>query len=570
MAVDWSQLFNLGTRYVLPGLQQAGNIATGLFNPSSPSTFQGGGAAPTSTFGGIPNALIGSGLTLASAAQKEPGEVTEARQFLRNRFTSPTAISDQFTGQLGGLASSFQPLLTQQREQDIAGIQQRFAQAFPSQVGAQGPEFGTLSRYISAEALPREQGLLGELGLKLIDTQGRAAETILNANKPDPLSAALGQLGGQFLGQNVLGSGGSTPFGQPGQPQVNPQTGQLTQPTSSSSPWYQQISQMNPAELATQLGYGAGGIAGSPFVFTTASGQAVPIGIDEASQLATQGYGSQITAQTGATGVAGGIDVGMPGAGLLGPAGAGSAGALASSAASAIGGGLVGYKVGTAFADWYEKQHAGETSNIGGYYRGAIPGAVSGGAVGFAVGGPVGAAIGAVVGGISGGVSGIYAERRREDANIARETQLTGQERPQVLQAAEQFYATNQQTEPALRQAMSRISEPLLTRLQQGDPAVQQLLAQAKSLVQSFGGGVAEGVGGGIVPETLRTLLQYATIGGKYGPENRGNPEGTYGMLFSDEIGKFMPAKDVLVKEIGWSNQAGQLFNKFAQLAQGG
>ena len=58
-----------------------------------------------------PNSIGGIGSIIAGANQKEPGDVTEARQFLRNQFTSPNALTDQFTGQLNALSSEFQPYL---------------------------------------------------------------------------------------------------------------------------------------------------------------------------------------------------------------------------------------------------------------------------------------------------------------------------------------------------------------------------------------------------------------------------------------------------------------------------
>src|SRR3990167_7771806 len=178
-----------------------------------------------------PQSLVGAGLLAGGfAADKEPGEVTQARQFLRNQFTSPNAFGDlmkqnvgnaqtalnplltpgpgqnfltgqlsptntanilqpgpgqqyttqtfqdpqaianRFSGQVGALSQQFQPLLDQQRQRGISDIQQKFAAAFPT-VGAQGPEFGRLARYITDEALPREQALLGNLGLEGLNAQ---------------------------------------------------------------------------------------------------------------------------------------------------------------------------------------------------------------------------------------------------------------------------------------------------------------------------------------------------------------------------------------------------------------
>ena len=257
-----------------PWLQQLSGQAlqTGLNRLLNPMLGQGQSAQTPSLFGVSPGTAAGVGLGLASGALgKEPGEVVEARQFLRNRFTSPTALTDQFTGQLGALTSQYQPLLAQQRQRGLADVSQRYAAAFPSTVGAQGPEFGALSRYITDEALPREQAVLGDTAKWLVDTQGNAAGKILDTSKPDPFAAALGQLGGMLILRDAFGN----PIGQgtAGSPNVLPATGSpgagAPWPPSTGMPgamgppstggqvgsnqWYSPIGQMTGAELLDQL-----------------------------------------------------------------------------------------------------------------------------------------------------------------------------------------------------------------------------------------------------------------------------------------------------------------------------
>ena len=205
MAFDWNQLL----RTLNSGLQFGSQL---LPRQSGTNTSIGGL--------NIPNNLLGAGLMTAGVlGDKEPGEVLEARQFLRNQFTSPTATGElmgrnvtgaqtalapllgqvgptgpgqnyltglfddpegmakQFSTNVGAVSEQFQPLLTQQRQRGIDDISQRFASAFPT-VGAQGSEFGNYARYITDEALPREQAFLGQLGLDLQNRQQSAAGSV--------------------------------------------------------------------------------------------------------------------------------------------------------------------------------------------------------------------------------------------------------------------------------------------------------------------------------------------------------------------------------------------------------
>ena len=266
MAIDWSQILNTSLQLIPQLFGSGGSSGSGL----NLSNLAGAG-------------LLGAGL----AGDKEPGEVTEARQFLRNQFTSPNATTDilarnvtgaktalapvygdvgptgtgqnfltaqldpnntasRFTSNVSAVKSQYEPLLKQQRDKDIAEISQRFAAAFPSSVGAQGPEFGALGDYIVEEALPREQALYGDLGLNLMSRQDQAArdlysdeqarrqsvasagggllgsqldsaKTILNTSKPDAMSELTSMLGYDLLTRSgQTASGGSLPAGGQG------------------------------------------------------------------------------------------------------------------------------------------------------------------------------------------------------------------------------------------------------------------------------------------------------------------------------------------------------------------
>lgn len=139
-----------------------------------------------------PQSVGGLGLLGASMlGREEPGYVTEARQFLRNRYTSPEALPGEFTGLLPSLEAQFDPFFKQQEQRGIADISQRFANAFPGEVGAQGPEFGALGRYLTDEMIPGRQSFYGNTALNLLNAKERAASQILEMARPDALSLSL-------------------------------------------------------------------------------------------------------------------------------------------------------------------------------------------------------------------------------------------------------------------------------------------------------------------------------------------------------------------------------------------
>src|SRR3990167_6527738 len=331
-----------------------GNLS-GLFGGGGGGSSGGGGGF---NLGGlnIPSNLLGAGLLgTGLLTDQEPGEVGEARQFLRNRFTSPTALADQFGTQVGAFQQQYQPLLDQMRQRGIDEISQQFAAAFPGTVGAQGPQFGTMGRYLTDEALPREQAVLGDLARYGMNLQGDAAGKILDTSKPD----AMSQLAA-ILGYDMLAGG------------VNSQLAQ-------------QIAQALGTTLTLDMAQAGAGLSG--IMAMTSHGVAIPI---EAINL-SGGLG-------GATGTSAGASSGL-------------GGLLAALAPAAVGGGLgnlAGANLGS---------NQFQSTLIGGA-AGAAGGAATGAAIG-AFGGPIGAGIGTLVGAIAGGIGGLFGRRTKQHAEKA-------------------------------------------------------------------------------------------------------------------------------------------------------
>ena len=165
----------------------------------------------------INDLLLGSGLLAGSVlTDKEPGEAVEARQYLRNRFTSPTSISEGLATQVKGLQQHFDPLLEQKRNRALDEISQRYTAAFPGRVGAQPQEFKGYETYLRDQFVPGTQAFYGNLGLSALDSQERAARTILDTSKPDATSEALGKLAGIMLMSGLLGGQGGLKTGTSG------------------------------------------------------------------------------------------------------------------------------------------------------------------------------------------------------------------------------------------------------------------------------------------------------------------------------------------------------------------
>ena len=335
--------------------------------------------------------LAGVGLTGAGLAQKEePGFAVDARQFLRNRL-APQGIADQFTSNLGPLSAGFQPYLNQLRERGIADVSQRYAAAFPSSVGAQGSEFGGISRYITDEALPREQALLSSLGLSSLQTGGDAAGKLLDYAKPDPLGAALATLGLNLLpGQGGQTGTGTTGGGsQLGQSLLNAFGGNASVGDAISQAVGLANTSGNTAALSALLQSGI--LQGVPF----------PIGLQAstpAGQIIQQAINAGLVESPAAIATSG------PGVGIL-----------SSSLSSVLG--LAGAGAGGFFAGQQLGGRLGQATDS--QALGALGGAASGAAAGAVIGSIVpgiGTAIGAVVGGIAGLFGGFGSTRSGQQA----------------------------------------------------------------------------------------------------------------------------------------------------------
>lgn len=155
--------------------------------------------------------LLGGGLMTGGALMdKESGETTEARQYLRNIFTSPNALANDFTGQMGSIQSVFEPYIRQQEKYALDDIQQRAIagqpQSFTTAMG--GPELNALRTTNEAVLAPRRQAFMGELGLNFLNQRQNAANSILKNSQPDPLATALSQLGAIMLAGGIGNSGG--------------------------------------------------------------------------------------------------------------------------------------------------------------------------------------------------------------------------------------------------------------------------------------------------------------------------------------------------------------------------
>src|SRR3990167_2967631 len=108
-----------GTMVNYPGsTTQTGGGGFNLGNLIGSLLGGGGGRLDLSSF--LKNPAVGAGLLGIGAAQKEPGEIQESRQFLRNVFNS---TADPFAQ--GGLYSQYGPLLEQQEKEALDQVQQR-------------------------------------------------------------------------------------------------------------------------------------------------------------------------------------------------------------------------------------------------------------------------------------------------------------------------------------------------------------------------------------------------------------------------------------------------------------
>lgn len=295
----------------------------------------GGGFNIGSVLGGLlnPQTMAGGAALLgANALDREPGEIGEARQFLRNEFTSPNAIADRYTQQIGAFTGAYEPLLQQQEKQILDQAQHRIVAGLPASFSPSmgGGEIGAIRSAITNELVPRRQALLGDIGRQVLGMQDSAARALLESGRTDPTAAALGQLGAALLAGQGGGAGGTGGAG-----------GGLG------------------GLLSSLLGGGQGG------------GQGGAGGL--------QGILSSLL---------GGGDAGLAGPGLLGASGAGSLTALLSSLGAGAGGYGVGSLLGGKLGGATDSQGLGALGGAGG---GALTGFAVGGPVGALIGGFAGA-----------------------------------------------------------------------------------------------------------------------------------------------------------------------------------
>ena len=432
MAFDWTSL--------IQPILQAGSS---LFGNSGSN-----GTATTQTSGGSPfnwNNIFGAGALAASRLgqdnpQINPGAMEEASQYLRNRL-SPQGIPSQFQGTLESLYPTFEPFLQQQTDKDINAISQRYAAAFPGTAGAQGPEFGALANYITDQAEPRRQAFLGDLAFRSLGLGQTAANSLLNFYKPDPLSDALGKLGGSFISSGNTGGLDSIIRQLTGQG-----TGTAGLPGGATSA----------ATIARAIeSYIAGGAGGSGMTFTSGGGGLPGLASAIENYIAGNGgaafFGSNGAGMPGLANaiesyVAGGGglafssgNAGIPGLAtaienyVAGGAGTGAAGAgtgtaagtttgagggfslsgLFSGLASLAGGGLAGYGIGGLLPG------QGLASGLAGGAGGALAGvAISAGITALGMTG-IGLPFAALLGGLAGAGGGVFGSHNAEVARDA-------------------------------------------------------------------------------------------------------------------------------------------------------
>lgn len=538
----------------------------GLLNPFTQAPQQIG------NFLSNPQNLAGAGLIGAGLLQgEEPGYLTESRQFLRDYAVNPQSAASALVSQLGPIQAEYEPLLAQNRTNLLNEIQQRTIAGLPGSLtpAMGGPEIAAIRSGVTDILAPQERAFFADQASNLLRSRLGAAESILQTSKPDQLGQILAALGANLIGND----GASQTTGPGGQGSIA--TGQGAASLLGGDPVSQVAKLLQSGNMSglTQL-LASGALAGMPFPFgiqaSTPAGQLVQQAINAGlvESPAAQLVGGGTSAST--PGVAGGA-AGFQG--LLGPAGTSSAAALTAAAASALGSGYVGYKVGSAIGDAIEKPGSSATT-VKTTVGGAAAGAASGAAVGAIIGDGPGAVIGAIVGGLAGGFGGSGAERRREDANIAYETQLTGQERPQVLATAKQFFDNGAAFENSARPFISSTEAALEGMKQSGDPRLTSLLNEARTLLGgTFGSSTGAPLAPGVLPpmaSLMEVLMNNGARGQVYSPALSSNPESRYSLLLSPESGKFFPGKDFLLKDMEHANKAQVLFEKFANLARGG
>ena len=500
----------------------------GLVNPQIGNTL--------GTIGSVAQPILGAGLIGAGLAQKEePGYATDAIQYLRNQLTSPTAIGDVVGQNVQSLYGGFQPLLQQQSNEALNNAQQRIIAGQPSSFSTamSGPEVLSIRNAISRDILPRQQSLMNELALNVLNHQQQAAGSLLNYAKPDPLGGLLTALGTGMLGGSQQGGGlmGAGQQGGLGQSLMN----MFGSNTSMGDAISQAVGLANTSGDLTKLSalLSSGVLRGVPF----------PIGLQAstpAGQLIQQAINAGLVESPAATAVGGATSGGV--SAFL----ASSLGSLLGAAGIAAG----GYGIGQLASNLGQNQFQ---SSAGGALGGAAAGALAGTMIFPGIGTAIGALIGGL-GGLFGGLFGEQSEQQqikdaRREADIAGNTGKTEANGSFFLQQLQQLGVDTsayqqfiqQQVgnaaageEPFSFQGISGVADQsyavaivggklLLQTIQQQNPSITSL-AQVPGLRESFINQMlgytfqGEGTEGGHLP--LSDINVTSGFGGLLGPGN--------------------------------------------------
>ena len=366
-----------------------------------------------------PQTLLGGGLALGgSLMDREPGEVLESRQALRNIATGSVQPYDP-----GGVFNQYEPLFRRQEEDVLGGLQTRYSAAFPANVGIQGPEVKALRR-AGGELAQNRQAFLSTLALENLDRQRQAASSILQYSRPDPFASSLAQLGTLLAMQGMGGQGGGQGgfnlgglFG--GRQGAGGQQGGLLQGLFGGR-GQQGGSLFGGADISGQLanifGFtGMGANASSAAAIANQIGQmfGVPAsslgGFEQISNgaIAVMGQDGSIIATIGPQGQVINQSTGQV-MGSVGSGAAGVGGMSMSSLLGALAAGYMGTQLGGALGQraFGATDESGTASNIGGGL-----GALGGAALGTLLFPGVGTVVGAGLGGAAGGAAGAGAKQ---------------------------------------------------------------------------------------------------------------------------------------------------------------
>lgn len=344
--------------------------------------------------------LLGTGLLAGSVATgKEPGEVTQARQFLRNQFTSPTSYSQGLAQQVAGLGQFYDPVLRQSETSVLNDVQQRAIAGRPTSLSTAmgGPEIRDLRTAVEDVLIPRRQAHYADLGREALRSQTDAARYILESSKPDALSEALGKLAGLSFGGGLSGgaSGGLI------QPLLDAILGKKADGTGGGKSPVGSLVDVILRNAGPISAAASGGINALTSLFSTPglTSAIAPVSAAESAtaiQLLTSmgvpaDQAASIVAQQAAT--AGGAGAQGAGGLLSGVTLQGLLGALGSATA----GGFSGYAIGGQLPD----------TRLGGTAAGAAGGAAAGAIMGSILPG-IGTAIGAAIGALTGAAGGLF------------------------------------------------------------------------------------------------------------------------------------------------------------------